>query len=294
MKLGLHLSRWKWDADASTLGPKLRDIARSAEDAGFASLSVMDHFFQIPSNGEHEDPMMEAYTTLGYVAGVTSRMALGTVVTSPSYRHPGVLVKQVTTLDVLSQGRAFLGIGAGFFEVEHEGLGIRLPPISERMRRLEETLQIALQMWRGEARPFEGRYYQLAETLNVPQSLQRPHPPILIGGGGEQKTLKIAAQYADAVNLFGAMGLEALQHKLDVLRAHCADAGRDYDAIEKTVQMQFDAVMQGPEATQAMIETLGGYAGLGFTRAIGSIRGVESLQAIEALGRNVIPVIDAF
>src|SRR3954471_7794377 len=161
VKLGLHLSRWKWDADASTLAPKLRDIATSAEDAGFASLSVMDHFFQIPSNGEHEDPMMEAYTTLGYLAGVTSRLALGTVVTSPSYRHPGVLVKQVTTLDVLSHGRAFLGIGAGFYEREHIGLGITLPPVAERMRRLEETLQIATQMWTGDASGFDGRYYQL-------------------------------------------------------------------------------------------------------------------------------------
>jgi F420-dependent oxidoreductase-like protein len=290
MKLGLHLSRWNWDSDPANLAPKLKDIATLADDVGFTSLSVMDHFFQIPGNGRPEDNMLEAYTTLGFLACQTSRIQLGTVVTSPSYRHPGVLVKQVTTLDVLSQGRAFLGIGAGFYEREHDGLGIRLPPVSERMQRLEETLQIALQMWSGDVKEHHGRHYQLNEMLNVPLSVQRPHPPILIGGGGEQKTLRIAAKYANAINLFGAMGLEQLQHKLDVLRGHCEREGRDYDAIEKTVQTQFN-VADGEDNPDVIIERLREFASMGFTRAIGSVKGVENLQPLEVIGREIIPVV---
>ena len=290
MKLGLHLSRWNWDNDPAKLAPKLKDIAALAEDVGFASLSVMDHFFQIPSNGRPEDNMLEAYTTLGFIAGRTSRIQLGTVVTSPSYRHPGVLVKQVTTLDVLSEGRAFLGIGAGFYEREHDGLGLRLPPIGERMQRLEETLLIALQMWSGDVNEHEGRHYHLREMLNVPASVTRPHPPILIGGGGERKTLRIAAKYANAVNFFGAIGREQLQHKLDVLSAHCEAEGTDYDAIEKTVQVQFN-VGPGGESTETVVERVAGLAELGFTRAIGSVKGVETLQPLELIGRHVIPAV---
>jgi F420-dependent oxidoreductase-like protein len=293
MKLGLHLSRWKWDDGPSGLAPRLRQIAQLADEVGFASLSVMDHFFQIPSNGEVEDPMLEAYTALGFLAACTSRMQLGTVVTSATYRHPGVLIKQVTTLDVLSQGRAFLGIGAGFYEREHLGLGIRLPPVAERMQRLEETLQIAMLMWSGDAKEHHGRHYDLQELLNVPAPIQRPHPPILVGGGGEKKTLRIAAQYANAVNLFGGIGIEQLQHKLNVLRQHCEQAGRDFDGIEKTVQVQFD-VMTGPDSTKALIERLREFAALGFTRAIGSVRAVETLKPLEVLGRDVIPQIEPF
>lgn len=291
MKLGLHLSRWNWDDDAAKLAPRLKEIATLAEGVGFVSLSVMDHFFQIPSNGQPEDPMLEAYTTLGFLAAATSRIQLGTVVTSPSYRHPGVLVKQVTTLDVLSQGRAFLGIGAGFYEHEHEGLGIRLPPVGERMQRLEETLQIALQMWSGDVQGHHGRHYDLAEMLNVPQSIQRPHPPILIGGGGEQRTLRIASRYANAVNLFGALGAEGLRHKLDVLRQHCEDVGRDYDSIEKTVQVQFNV---GEEAPAVIVARLHELAALGFTRAIGSVKSVEMLTPLEVIGREIIPQVEAF
>ena len=292
MKLGLHLSRWNWSDDRSTLAPKLREIAKLADEAGFASLSVMDHFFQIPSNGAVHDPMLEAYTALGYLAACTTRVQLGTVVTSPTYRHPGVLVKQVSSLDVLSGGRAFLGIGAGFYEREHSGLGIRLPPVGERMRRLEETLQIALQMWRGEVKEYNGRYYDLGETLNVPQPLQRPHPPILVGGGGEKRTLSIVARYANATNLFGAQGMERLQHKLDVLLEHCRQHGRDYNAIEKTVQVQMD-MTAGAKAAGPFIDQLHAYARLGFTRAIGSVRDVQTIRPLEILGRDVIPQIES-
>ena len=236
--------------------------------------------------------MLEAYTALGFIAACTSRLQVGTVVTSATYRHPGILVKQVTTLDVLSGGRAFFGVGAGFYEREHVGLGVELLPVAERMRRLEETLQIALQMWRGEAREYRGKIFTLAETMNVPQSIQRPHPPILIGGGGEKKTLRLVAQYGDATNLFGAMPPEQLQHKLDVLREHCGREGRDYDSIEKTVQFQMD-VTGGGDATGPMVERLGQLSQMGFTRAIGSVREVEKLVPLEVLGREVIPQVAA-
>jgi alkanesulfonate monooxygenase len=214
-------------------------------------------------------------------------------VTSVTYRHPGVLVKQVTTLDVLSQGRAFLGIGAGFYEREHLGLGVRLPPVGERMQRLEETLQIALQMWSGDVREHHGRHYDLAEMRNVPASVQRPHPPILVGGAGEKQTLRIAARYANAVNFFGGIGSEQLQHKLDILRRHCEQAGTDFDSIEKTVQVQFN-VADGEDTPEAIIERLRALAALGFTRAIGSVKGVETLQPLEVIGREIIPRVAAF
>ena len=194
---------------------------------------------------------------------------------------------------MLSGGRAFLGIGAGFYEREHAGLGIVLPPVGERMRRLEETLQIALQMWRGDVKEFHGRHYDLAETLNVPQSLQRPHPPILIGGGGEKRTLSIVARYGDATNLFGAQGIDALQHKLDVLREHCEQHGRDYDSIEKTVQVQMD-MTAGVEAVGPFVDQLHSYAELGFTRAIGSVRDVQTMRPLEVIVRDVIPQIEGF
>jgi F420-dependent oxidoreductase-like protein len=286
VKLGLHLSRWDWDG--APLVPTLKAIARLAEDTGFVSLSVMDHFFQLPQIGPVDDPMLEAYTTLGFLAGVTAKIQLGTVVTSVTYRHPGVLVKQVSTLDVLSEGRAFLGIGAGFYEREHVGLGIRLPPVAERMERLYETLQIVKHMWSGDARAFHGRRYELAEMLNAPQVVQRPHPPILIGGGGERKTLRIAAQYADAINLGAALAPDELRHKLEVLRAHCAHVGRDYDSIEKTVQGRFNLTPQG-ESAAALVDRLHALEDLGFSRVIGSVTAVETLQPLEALGRDVIP-----
>jgi alkanesulfonate monooxygenase SsuD/methylene tetrahydromethanopterin reductase-like flavin-dependent oxidoreductase (luciferase family) len=184
-------------------------------------------------------------------------------------------------------------MGAGFYEREHAGLGITLPPVAERMRRLEETLQIALQMWRGDVKEFHGRHYDLAETLNVPQSLQRPHPPILIGGGGEKRTLSIVARYGDATNLFGAQGIEGLQHKLDVLREHCRQHGRDYNSIEKTVQVQMD-MTAGVEAVGPFVDQMHAYAELGFTRAIGSVRDIQAIRPLETIVRDVMPQIESF
>ena len=209
-------------------------MARTADQAGFASIWVMDHFFQIGVVGPAEDPMLESYSTLSYLAAVTKQARLGTMVTGVIYRHPGLLLKQVTTLDVLSGGRAYLGIGAAWYEREALGLGVGFPPLKERFERLEEALQIAHQMWSGKVAEYQGKHYQLAETLNRPSPLSQPHPPILIGGMGEKKTLRLVAQYADACNLFAHAGAETIRQKLDVLRQHCADVGRNYADIEKT------------------------------------------------------------
>ena len=236
MRLGSQVSYFSWPDAPASIGPTFGRIARNSEDAGLTSLWVMDHFFQIGTIGPPELDMVEGYTALAFAAGQTSRIELGTLVTGVTYRHPGVLAKTVTSLDVLSGGRAWLGIGAAWNVHEHDALGVPFPAVSERFERLEEALQICLQMWSDEDQPYSGKHYQLDRTLNVPQSLRRPHPPILVGGGGEKKTLRLVAQYADACNLFDTgPGPEGLPHKLDVIRQHCADVGRDYDDIEKTV-----------------------------------------------------------
>ena len=240
MKIGLQIPNFTWPDGPVGIGSKLAQIARTADEAGFASLWVMDHFFQIGSTdrsmglGPAEDEMLEGYSTLSYLAGLTKRVKLGTLVTGVIYRHPGILVKTVTTLDVLSGGRAYLGIGAAWNEREATGLGVPFPPVAERFERLEEALQIAKQMWSDENGPYTGKYYQLAETLNSPQPLSKPHPPILIGGSGEKKTLRLVAQYADACNLFASMGIDGVRAKLDVLKRHCDTVKRDYAEIEKT------------------------------------------------------------
>jgi F420-dependent oxidoreductase-like protein len=234
MKLGLHYWNYSTPADPAVIAPTLAETARIAEESGVDSFTVMDHFFQMDWAAPAEEPMLEGYTTLGYLAGKTERMTLGLLVTGVMYRHPGILAKTMTTLDVLSGGRGQFGIGASWYEREQRGLGVPVVPVSERFERLEETIQICLQMWSDNNGPYEGRHYQLAETLNSPQSLSRPRPPIMIGGGGEQKTLRLVARYADSCNLFGT-SVDEVQHKLEVLRRHCADEGRDYATIEKTV-----------------------------------------------------------
>jgi F420-dependent oxidoreductase-like protein len=234
MKTGLHYWNFSKPADPSRITATLAETARIAEQAGFHGFTVMDHYFQMDRMAPAEEPMLEGYTTLGYLAGKTERMTLGLLVTGVMYRHPGLLAKIVTTLDVLSAGRARLGIGASWYEREQRGLGVPVVPVAERFERLEETLQICKQMWSDDNGAYEGRHYRLTETLNSPQPVQRPHPPIMIGGGGEKKTLLLVARYAEMCNLFGAPRAE-LEHKLAVLRAHCEAEGRDYDAITKTV-----------------------------------------------------------
>src|ERR1043166_8678914 len=234
MKIGLQVNNFTWEGGDAKIGEIFGAIGRRAEDAGFDSLWVMDHFFQIQGIGPAEWPMLEGYSALSFIAGQTSRMKLGTLVTGVTYRYPGILMKTVTTLDVLSGGRAYLGIGAAWNEREARGLGVPFPPVKERFERLEETLQIAKQMWSGNHGPYNGKHYQLAETICSPLPLSKPHPPILIGGMGEKKTLRLVAQYADACNFFAGPDLEALQRKLSVLRQHCETVGRNYAEIEKT------------------------------------------------------------
>ncbi len=287
MKIGLQIPDFTTPGGPARLGADLATVARTADDAGFDFIAVMDHFFQIGVIGRPELPMLEAYTTLGYLAGCTSRAKLVTLVTGVVYRHPGILAKIVTTLDVLSGGRAWLGIGAAWNDEESRGLGIPFPPVAERFERLEETLQICLQMWRGDETPYQGQHYQLERPLNSPQALSQPHPPIMIGGSGEKKTLRFVARYAQACNLFPGPDLA---RKLDVLRAHCDTEGRDYDEIEKTCYFIFDPGEKG-ENTAEMIDQLGNLAGMGFQAAIGSVANVWQVTPLEVIGTEVIPAV---
>lgn len=258
--LGVHYWSYTNPGPTAQIAPTLARTAQVAEAGGVASFTVMDHFFQMEAMAPAEEPMLEGYATLGFLAGVTSRMTLGLLVTGVMYRHPGILAKTVATVDVLSGGRTRFGIGASWYEREQRGLGVPVVPVAERFERLEETLQICLQMWSDDDGPYAGTHYRLAETLSSPQPLTRPHPPILIGGGGEKKTLLLVARYGDACNLFGTSP-EEVAHKLDVLRAHCDAEGRDYDAITKTVLMG-GPVLADVAATLAAAER---YAALGVT-----------------------------
>jgi F420-dependent oxidoreductase-like protein len=260
VKLGLHYWNYSIPPDPAEITATLGETARIADEAGFSGFSVMDHYFQMEHTGSAAEPMLEAYTTLGYVAARTERMTLGVLVTGVMYRHPGLLAQIVTTLDVLSGGRARLGIGASWYEREQVGLGVPVVPVAERFERLEETLQICLQMWSDDNGAFNGRHYQLAETLCVPQPLRRPRPPILVGGGGEKKTLLLVARYADACNVFGSSPAD-VAGKLDVLRSHCEAEGRDYDRIDKTVL----AVIPALADVDAFLAAAREYAALGVT-----------------------------
>jgi F420-dependent oxidoreductase-like protein len=257
MKLGLTCPRFTWPGGDTAIAERFAAVARGADEAGLHSLWVMDHFFQIPNFGAVEDPMLEAYGALSYAAALTNRVTLGTLVTAAAYREPGLLVKQVSTLDALSGGRAVLGIGAGWYEQEARGLGLRFPSLAERFERLEETLQIAKQMWSDEDKPYEGSRYKLERTLNAPQA----RPPILIGGSGEKKTLRLVAEYADACNfLHGAN----VQHKLGVLRAYCERLGRPYQEIEKTLHMR----IPDGQSVEESVQRCGDLAALGIDHVI--------------------------
>ena len=289
MKLGLHIADFTWDGGAAALRGHLGEIATRAEDAGYDRVSVMDHVWQIGHLGPPEHEMLEAYTALGYLAAKTERVKLLTVVTAVVYREPGLLAKAVTTLDVLSGGRAMLGIGAAWNEEESRGLGLFSPSTAERFERLEEALQICLQMWSDDDGPYEGKHYRLERTLNSPQSLSRPHPPILIGGAGERKTLRMVAQYADSCNIFDS---PELGHKLQVLREHCERLGRSYDDIEKTAQTRFDLGPRG-EHVERTIEHLHELAELGIEVAHGTLANVSSPEALDLMGEKVIPAVAA-
>jgi F420-dependent oxidoreductase-like protein len=290
VKLGLQVPDFTWAGNPEQLGATLATVARTADDAGFEHIMVMDHFFQIRSVGPAEQEMLEAYTTLGFLAAHTSRARLGTLVTGVFYRYPGILAKIITTLDVLSGGRAWLGIGAGWNEEESRGLGVPFPPVAERFEQLEEALQICLQMWAGDESPYHGKQFHLERPLNSPQALTKPHPPIMIGGGGEKKTLRLVARYAQASNLFPG---PELGHKLDVLREHCEREGRNYDEIEKTGYFRFDVGEKG-EKTGQVIDALGRLSEQGIQTAIGAVANVSTITPLEVIGNEVIPAVAGF
>lgn len=292
MRIGLQVPRFTWPGGAEEIGARLAEIGRTADEAGFDSLWVMDHFFQIEYVGAADEPMLEGYSALSFLAGATRRARLGTLVTGAHYRHPGILVKTVTTLDVLSGGRAYLGIGAGWYERESAGLGVPFPSTSERFERLEETLQIAHRMWNGDGRaePFEGKHYRLAEPMNRPQALSRPRPPILVGGSGEKKTLRLVAQYADACNLFSFAGSDVIRHKLGVLKRHCEDVGRDYDEIERTSIATAD-LSPGAMTAEDVAELCRDQADAGIQHIIFNFPNVQELTPLEEFGERVIPEV---
>jgi F420-dependent oxidoreductase-like protein len=283
MKLGLQIPSFTFPDGPAGLGPDLAAIARSADEAGFGYLAVMDHFFQIRGVGPADQEMLEAYTTLGFLAAHTERVKLLTVITGVLYRHPGLLAKAVTTLDVLSGGRAVLGIGAGWNEEESRGLGIPFPPVKERFELLEDALQLCLRMWSDDDGPFDGRHVHAERLMNVPQALSKPHPPIMVGGGGEKKTLRLVAKYADACNMFDTPELE---HKLDVLRQHCESEGRSYDDITKTVYTGF-----GGEPGE-LLANLQRLSGLGAQAAIGAIPQVYDPKQIDVFATEIIPAAE--
>jgi F420-dependent oxidoreductase-like protein len=295
MRLGLQIPNFTWPNGQDHLGDTFAAIAERSERAGLYSLWAMDHFFQIRGVGPAENEMLEGWSALAFAAARTNRIKLGTMVTGITYRHPGILVKTATTLDVLSHGRAYFGIGAAWNEEEHKGLGVPFPPLAERFERLEETLQIAHQMWSGDEKAFNGKHYSLERPLNSPLSVQKPHPPILIGGSGEKKTLRMIAQYGDACNFFARIGTEALQHKLNVLQEHCERLGRPYTEIEKTTLDSIEITKDGRNDTlspNAAIDLFGSLAEQGIDQAIFSLRNVHDLEPFDLLATRIMPEVE--
>jgi len=293
MKIGLQIPSFNWPGWPANGGTKLAEIAAAADEAGFATLWFMDHFFQIQYLGPPEDPMLEAYSALGYLAAVTRRARLGTMVAGVVYRHPGYLIKAVSTLDVLSGGRAYLGIGAAWNEQESVGLGIPFPPLKERFERLEETLQIAKRMWSGDTTAYKGKHYNLAKPINSPQPLSRPHPPILIGGMGEKKTLRLVAKYADACNLFAGAGADTIRRKLDVLKRHCDTVGRPYNEIERTV-LGTANLASGAMTASDVVNTCRALGSIGIQHVIFNMPNVHEIAPLETFGREIVPAVAEF
>jgi F420-dependent oxidoreductase-like protein len=291
VKLGLQISSFSWPGGAAQIGPTLGRVVRTADDAGFDSIWVMDHFFQIRSVGAVTEPMLEGYTTLGFMAANSSRARLGLMVGGVHYRVPGLWAKATTTLDVLSGGRAWLGIGAAWNEEESRGLGFPFPPLGERFELLEDTLRFVHDMWQGERgteKPFEGKHVRATRLLNSPQALTRPHPPILIGGGGERKTLRLVAQYADACNVFGTPPM--LQRKFEILRQHCADVGRDPEQIERTTLQSVNLKAEPPAQ---VVDRFGELGDAGAQHVIIGVHDVHDISNLERIGRDVIPQLRA-
>ncbi|HYK98699.1 MAG TPA: TIGR03560 family F420-dependent LLM class oxidoreductase [Candidatus Acidoferrales bacterium] len=290
MKLGLNIASTSWDGGPRRLGAKLVEIAQAAEAAGFDLISVPDHVWQHPLMGGAEQSELEAYTTLAYIAAHTRTVRLLSLATAATYRPPGLLAKIVTTLDVLSGGRAMLGIGAGDYPEEAEGLGLPFPALSKRFEVLEETVRVCLEMWSGESgsgRSFPGQHVRIGRALNVPQSLSRPHPPILIAGSGERRTLPLVAKYGDACNIRPSPDIT---RQLELLRQRCAEAGRDYDAIEKTAPFLFDVGADGSKIGE-LLGRLRWLADMGIETVFGWVVDVDQIKPLEIMGRDVIPAV---
>jgi F420-dependent oxidoreductase-like protein len=283
MNAGIHVTNFTWPGGPGAIAPTLAGIARAADEAGFAHLSLMDHYFQLDGIGGPEAEMLEGYTTLGYLAAVTSKIPLSLLVTGVTYRHPGLLAKIVATLDVLSGGRAELGLGAAWNEREHRGLGVPFPSLAERFERLEEALRICLQMWSDDDGRFEGKHYRLEETRCIPQPISQPHPLVTVGGSGERKTLRLVARYADACNLFSRTPEEAA-HKLDVLRAHCDEADRDAGTITKSIN-HFAPLPRADTFMQQMRS----FAALGIDMVILMPVGPDPVGFVERAGAEIVP-----
>lgn len=292
MKLGLMVSSFTWPGGDAAIGPTLGRVVGSADDAGFDSIWVMDHFFQI--GGKTEEPMLEGTTALGFMAAQSKRARLGLLVGGIHYRPVGLWLKAITTLDVLSGGRAWMGLGAAWNEQESKALGFPMPPLGTRFEMLEEALQIVHAGWEGERGSeagFDGRHYQPRRLLSSPQALTKPHPPILVGGGGERRTLRLVAQYADACNVFGT-DPDQLRHKFDVLRRHCEAVGRDYDSIEKSTLTSISITPDGARRSltpAALIDRLGAIAEAGVQHVMLTVRGVDDVSKLELIGNEVIP-----
>ncbi len=287
MKIGIHTVNFTYPKGDS-IADTLKEITQACEKGNFYSIWPMDHFFQISFHGPPEHEMLETYSTMAYMAGITSKIKIGALVTGVVYRYPGILVKTVTTLDVLSKGRAYLGIGAAWNEEESKALGVPFPPLKERFERLEETLQITKQMWSSNDGPYNGKYYTLERTLCSPIPVSNPHPPLLIGGTGEKKTLKLVAKYANACNFIARMSDDELQHKLDVLKNYCTKFGRNYDEIEKTFLLTIDFSETNPTK---ILSDLKRFSNLGFTHAIFTIRNDHNLENIDKISEEVIPAV---
>lgn len=288
MKVGLDINRFDWPNQPNSISEHVSNLAKRADAAKFDSLWVMDHFFQIGGLGPAEDPMLEAYTTLGYMAGLTNHVRLGTMVTGNTYREPALLIKAVTALDVLSGGRAYFAIGAGWNQEEAEALGLNPPLNNKRFERLEDTLKLAKQMFTEDQKAFQGEVYTVPRPMNHPQPLSKPHPPILIGGGGEQRTLRLVAQYADACNLFARSGTDILTRKLDVLRKHCEAVGRNYDEIEKTAQAGF-TLQEAAESPDNVIQQARELAKHGISHLIYANGTTTDMSVFDTWEQKILP-----
>ena len=291
MRIGLQIPSFKYPGGAAAIRPKLKEIVTTAEEAGFYSLWVMDHYYQIKGLfGEaYTDPMLESYTTLGYFAGLTEKAYLGVLVTGVIYRHPAVLLKMVNTLDILSGGRAYLGIGAAWYEDEAKGYGIPYPATAERFEQLEDNLKLAKALWAGDETSFTGKHVAAPAITNNPRPLSTPHPRIMIGGTGPKKTLRMVAQYGDACNIGDWVGAENMQKALDDLKGHCAALGRDYNTVEKTSLGTVH--LSGGDTVDGVIDRIKALAAMGFTHAIFNVPDVYKITPLETFGKEIIPAV---